>query len=60
MTPWRENVAPGLVIPAQAPEQNDTDDPDKPDSARQLVLGLLFGIVFGFLLQKGGWPNTGC
>jgi uncharacterized membrane protein YedE/YeeE len=27
---------------------------DKSDSPRQLVLGLLFGIVFGFLLQKGG------
>lgn len=26
----------------------------KPDSAPQLVLGLLFGVVFGFLLQKGG------
>jgi uncharacterized protein len=28
--------------------------PEKPDSARQLVLGLGFGVVFGFLLQKGG------
>jgi hypothetical protein len=27
---------------------------DKPDSVRQLALGLVFGIVFGFLLQKGG------
>jgi len=26
----------------------------KPDSPRQLVLGLFFGIIFGFLLQKGG------
>lgn len=47
-------LAPVLVIPALAPEQSDTDAPDKPDSARQLVLGLLFGVVFGFLLQKGG------
>jgi hypothetical protein len=31
-----------------------TTTPAKPDSARQLKLGLLFGIVFGFLLQKGG------
>ncbi|RPH92449.1 MAG: YeeE/YedE family protein, partial [Lysobacterales bacterium] len=31
-----------------------TITPRKPDSARQLGLGLLFGIVFGFLLQKGG------
>jgi uncharacterized membrane protein YedE/YeeE len=27
---------------------------DKPDSPKQLVLGFVFGIVFGFLLQKGG------
>ena len=26
----------------------------KPNEATQLVLGILFGIVFGFLLQKGG------
>jgi len=26
----------------------------KPDSPRQLVLGLVFGVIFGFLLQKGG------
>jgi len=48
-----EKAPPVLVIPAQH-EQGDTDDPGKPDSARQLLLGLLFGIVFGFLLQKGG------
>lgn len=28
--------------------------PDQPDSPRQLMLGLAFGIAFGFLLQKGG------
>ena len=27
---------------------------DKPDTPRQLALGFGFGIVFGFLLQKGG------
>ena len=27
---------------------------EKPTNAKQLLLGLLFGIVFGFLLQKGG------
>lgn len=37
-----------------SPSQAQADGPGKPDSARQLVLGLLFGIVFGFLLQKGG------
>lgn len=31
------------------------DKPAKKEfSARQLVLGLLFGLIFGFLLQKGG------
>lgn len=29
-------------------------DPGQPDSPRQLVLGLIFGVAFGFLLQKGG------
>lgn len=29
-------------------------DPGQPDSPKQLVLGLVFGIAFGFLLQKGG------
>lgn len=52
--PRPENAPPMLVIPAQAHEQQDAHDPGKPDSARQLVLGLLFGVVFGFLLQKGG------
>jgi uncharacterized protein len=26
----------------------------KPDSPKQLMLGFIFGVVFGFLLQKGG------
>jgi uncharacterized protein len=52
--PRPENAPPVLVLPAQGPEDNASDGPGKPDSARQLVLGLLFGIVFGFLLQKGG------
>lgn len=52
--PLPENAPPVLVIPAQTDEQHGADAPDKPDSARQLVLGLVFGIVFGFLLQKGG------
>lgn len=52
--PLPENAPPVLVIPAQTDEQPGADAPDKPDSARQLVLGLVFGIVFGFLLQKGG------
>jgi len=43
-----------LVLPAQGQGDKDNDGPGKPDSARQLVLGLLFGVVFGFLLQKSG------
>jgi uncharacterized protein len=52
--PRPENAPPVLVMPAQGPEDNASDGPGEPDSARQLVLGLLFGVVFGFLLQKGG------
>jgi uncharacterized protein len=41
-----------LSIDKGGPEK---DAPAKKEfSAKQLVLGLLFGIVFGFLLQKGG------
>lgn len=46
-------LPPVLVIPAHEPKQ-DEKKPDKPDSPRQLVLGFIFGILFGFLLQKGG------
>lgn len=46
-------VPPVLVVPEYA-EDSEKDPIGKPDSPRQLVLGLLFGIVFGFLLQKGG------
>jgi uncharacterized membrane protein YedE/YeeE len=52
--PLPDAVPPVLVIPTQAQAQDEADDPGKPDSPRQLVLGLIFGIVFGFLLQKGG------
>jgi len=43
-----------LVLLTQGQEGKGTDGPGKPDSARQLVLGLLCGVVFGFLLQKSG------
>ncbi len=36
------------------PEDGPVEKPAPPDAPRQLVLGLGFGIVFGFLLQKGG------
>ena len=48
-----DSVPPVLVIPDHA-EDSEKDPIGKPDSARQLVLGFVFGVVFGFLLQKGG------
>lgn len=42
----------GLPIDRGGPEK---DTPAKKEfSLKQLILGLLFGIAFGFLLQKGG------
>lgn len=41
-----------LPVDKGGPEK---DSPTKKEfSANQLVLGLLFGVIFGFLLQKGG------
>ncbi|GAA4868033.1 YeeE/YedE thiosulfate transporter family protein [Luteimonas vadosa] len=48
-----ETTPPVLVIPTE-PQEKRAYDPGKPDSPRQLVLGLVFGVVFGFLLQKSG------
>jgi hypothetical protein len=48
-----ETSPPILVIPPE-PRAERAYDPGKPDSPRQLVLGLVFGVVFGFLLQKSG------
>ena len=47
-------VPPVLVMKQQDHEEDEKDAPGKPDSPPQLVLGFIFGIVFGFLLQKGG------
>lgn len=33
---------------------HSNNDPEQPDSIKQLVLGFFFGVIFGFLLQKGG------
>lgn len=49
-----DSSAPVCVTPAQQDEREDTYIPGKPDSARQLALGLMFGVAFGFLLQKSG------
>ncbi len=43
------------VDPAQAKAEEEAKKAaNKPDSAKQLMLGLIFGVGFGFLLQKGG------
>lgn len=46
------------ITPRQVPSRDHKHDenapPAKAVSASQLVLGFVFGIVFGFLLQKGG------
>jgi uncharacterized membrane protein YedE/YeeE len=52
--PSSESAPPVLIITPQGHEKSATHAAGKPDSPRQLVLGLLFGVVFGFLLQKGG------
>jgi uncharacterized protein len=49
--PAPDLTPPVLIIGAQ--EEAD-DAPVKSDSPPQLILGFIFGIVFGFLLQKGG------
>jgi uncharacterized protein len=49
-----EQAPPVLVIPPEPRAQKRAYDPGKPDSPRQLVLGLVFGVAFGFLLQKSG------
>lgn len=52
--PLSGSSPPILVIPPPDHEPDEKDAPGKPDSPPQLVLGLIFGVVFGFLLQKGG------
>lgn len=48
----RDNGQPTLVIPAHAHQPYDMDDPGRPDSACQLVLGMLSEVVFGFQLYR--------
>ncbi|QDS95754.1 putative inner membrane protein [Roseimaritima multifibrata] len=41
--------------PIQKNEKSTTSESDAPTApVKQLILGLLFGVLFGFLLQKGG------
>jgi hypothetical protein len=53
--PLRNPVPPVLVLDPRDGNPHEDEDPvGKPDSPRQLALGFAFGLVFGFLLQKGG------
>jgi uncharacterized membrane protein YedE/YeeE len=58
--PSQSGLEPAALLPAQLertsrPEKGSGEKKKtKPDSAKQLMLGFIFGIVFGFLLQKGG------
>ncbi|MEO6824099.1 MAG: YeeE/YedE thiosulfate transporter family protein [Nitrosospira sp.] len=58
--PSQSGLEPTALLPAQLerasrPEKESGEkEKTKPDSAKQLMLGFIFGIVFGFLLQKGG------
>lgn len=54
-----DNVPPARTGPAHARQQKHLNDPGTPDPARQLVSGLLFVVVFGLLLQKGGVARCG-
>lgn len=52
MTPFKISDPPSLPLDKGGPDQ---DSPEKNKfSPQQLMLGALFGILFGFLLQKGG------
>ncbi len=52
-----------VPLPVADPTQGQSDaqanaeaekEANKPDAPKQLLLGLIFGVAFGFLLQKGG------
>ena len=44
-----------VVAPASVQHKADAAAaPSKPAAPKQLLLGLAFGVIFGFLLQKGG------
>jgi uncharacterized membrane protein YedE/YeeE len=52
--PAHDPATPVLVLPDPDRAQDETGTIGAPDSPRQLVLGFAFGILFGFLLQRGG------
>ncbi|GAC1580158.1 MAG: YeeE/YedE thiosulfate transporter family protein [Sphingomicrobium sp.] len=48
------DAAPPVLLIPPVDRHDEKSGLDKADSPRQRVLGFVFGIVFGFLLQKGG------
>ncbi len=58
MAPDHDEAARGVTLAeakamAAAAEKN-VAGVGEPDSPKQLMLGIVFGVIFGFLLQKGG------
>lgn len=60
ITPTTQEMASSVTFPIPQEKHKNEKEASNEQSAgkangpRQLVLGLIFGIVFGFLLQKGG------
>lgn len=52
--PPPQNPAPPILVLTADHENSEKETPGKSDSPQQLLLGFAFGVVFGFLLQKGG------
>ncbi|PSJ16510.1 YeeE/YedE thiosulfate transporter family protein [Nitrosomonas supralitoralis] len=42
---------------AESPDLNKDNQKYNPQNTTQLILGLFFGIIFGYLIQKGGVAN---
>lgn len=63
MAPERDTAASGGVTLAEAEAiaaaNEQSSGVGKPDAPKQLLLGLVFGLAFGFLLQKmAAWPSS--
>jgi hypothetical protein len=49
-----DNTSANAGVDRAKPPGGTDDGAEKSDAPRKLALGLFFGIIFGFLLQKGG------
>src|SRR3990167_2896248 len=54
MTSSTQSPAPSATLPTDKGGPERDTSAQKAFSPRQLLLGALFGVLFGFLLQKGG------